>query len=140
MDLATAHRNITASFERMRALYLKPVFDEWMILAPAPQQTGVLAYVGPRPDEFRQKLSTEASPLLSLVAGQHLEPGDFEFTNEGGGSNHDVLLKLGPKTFLVANNTGKGMTEIRADSRWLKAQVAFVDLSEKFRADPLTTD
>jgi len=137
MDLAAARQNITASFERMRALYLRPVFDEWMILAPAPQQTGVLAYVGPRPEDFRKSLSKQSNPLLSLVSGQNLEPGDFEFTNEGGGTNHDVLLKLGPKCYLVANNTAKGMTEIRADSRWLKAQVAFVDLSEKFRADPL---
>jgi hypothetical protein len=29
------------------------------------------------------------------------------------------------------------MAEIRADARWLKAQTAFVELSELFRMDPL---
>jgi hypothetical protein len=138
MDLATARLHIQGHLERMRALYFKPVFDEWMILAQGAAQGGVLAYVGPRADEFRQKLPAEVNPLLALVAGQNLEPGDFEFTNEGGGTRHDVLLKLGASSYLVANNTAKGMTEIRADPRWLKAQSAFFDLSEKFRADPLT--
>ncbi len=139
MDISAAQKNITACFERMKALYMKPVFDEWMILGPGKLQAGVLVYVGPRPEEFRKKLSDEAGPLLFQVAGQNLEPGDFEFTDEGSGARHDVLLKLGPKCYMVANSTDKGMKEIRADARWLKAQVAFVDLSEKFRADPLLT-
>jgi hypothetical protein len=137
MDLATARQHIQGHLERMRALYFKPVFDEWMILAPGAKQGGVLAYVGPRIEEFRKTLPADVNPLLALVAGQNLEPGDFEFTNEGGGTRHDVLLKLGASSYLVCNNTAKGMTEIRADPRWLKAQSAFFDLSEKFRADPL---
>lgn len=137
MDLATARQHIQGHLERMRALYFKPVFDEWMILAPGAAQGGVLAYVGPRVEEFRKRLPGEVEPLLAQVTGQNLEPGDFEFTTGGDGTRHDVLLKLGASSYLVCNNTAKGMTEIRADPRWLKAQSAFVDLSEKFRADPL---
>jgi hypothetical protein len=137
MDLATARQHIQGSLERMRALYFKPVFDEWMILAPGAKHGGVLAYAGPRVEAFRQKLPADVDPLLALVAGQNLEAGDFEFTTEGGGTRHDVLLKLGASSYLVCNNTAKSMAEIRADPRWLKAQAAFVDLSEKFRADPL---
>jgi hypothetical protein len=37
----------------------------------------------------------------------------------------------------MCNNIALSMAEIRADSRWLKAQTAFVALSEKFRSDPL---
>ena len=79
MDLAAARQHISASFERMRALYFQPVFDEWMILAPGAPQGGVLAYSGPRVEEFRKKLPADVNPLLALVAGQNLEPGDFEF-------------------------------------------------------------
>ena len=137
MDLATARKTIEGSFERMRALYFKPVFDEWVILAPGAKQSGILAYTGPRVEEFRKKLADDVEPLLARVAGQKMEPGDFEFTLEGDGTRHDVLLKLGANSYLVCNNTAKSMAEIRADARWLKAQAAFVDLSEKFRVDPL---
>jgi len=137
MDLATARQHIQGSFERMRALYSRPVFDEWVILAPEAKTSGVLAYTGPRVEEFRKKLPDDVAPLLGQVGGQKLEVGDFEFTIEGDGTRHDVLLKLGPNSYLVCNNTAKSMAEIRSDSRWLKAQAAFVDLSEKFRSDPL---
>ena len=137
MDIATARQHITATLERMQALYLKPVFDEWVILSPGAKQGGILAYVGPRAEEFRKKLAADVAPLLAQVSGQNLEPGDFEFTIEGDGTRHDVLLKLGASSYLVCNNTAKSMAEIRGDARWLKAQAAFVDLSEKFRADPL---
>jgi hypothetical protein len=139
MDLATARQHITASFERMRALYFKPVFDEWVILAPGSKQSGILAYTGPRVEEFRKNLPADVKPLLAQVSGLKLEAGDFEFTLEGDGPRHDVLLRLGANSYLVCNNTAKSMAEIRADARWLKAQAAFVDLSEKFRTDPLVT-
>ncbi|MEO8865285.1 MAG: hypothetical protein ABI420_09700 [Opitutaceae bacterium] len=137
MDLATAHQHISDSMERMRALYFKPVFDEWVILAPGAKPSGILAYVGPRAEEFRKNLPADVAPLLNQMSGQKLEPGDFEFANDGVGTRHDVLVRLGTNSYLIGNNTAKSMAEIRADSRWLKAQAAFVDLSEKFRADPL---
>jgi len=137
MDLATARQHISGSLERMRALYSRPVFDEWVILAPGAGNRGVLAYVGPRAEEFRKQLPDDVEPLLAQVGGQKLEVGDFEFTIEGDGTRHDVLLKLGANSYLVCNNTAKSMAEIRGDTRWLKAQAAFVDLSEKFRSDPL---
>ena len=137
MDLATARPHISASLERMRALYFKPVFDEWVILAPGAKQSGILAYTGPRVEEFRKNLPDDVKPLLAQVTGLKLEPGDFEFTNAGDGTRHDALVKLGANSYLVCNNTAKSMAEIRADVRWLKAQAAFVDLCEKFRADPL---
>jgi hypothetical protein len=139
MDLAAARQHIAASLERMRALYFEPVFDEWAILAPGSQQSGILAYTGPRAEDFRRNLTADVKPLLAQVAGLKLEVGDFEFTNAGDGTRHDVMLKLGANSYLVCNNTEKTMADIRADTRWLKAQAAFVDLSEKFRVDPLVT-
>jgi hypothetical protein len=137
MDLATARKQVSESLERMRALYFEPVFDEWAILAPGAKAGGILAYEGPRVEEFRKTLPADAKPLLAQVKGQALQVGDFEFTNEGGGTRHDVLVRLGDAAYLVCNNTVKAMPDIRADARWLKAQGAFVALCEKFRADPL---
>ena len=137
MDLSAARQQIQASFERMRALYTRPVFDEWVILTPAAKHHGVLAYSGPRLEEFRQKLPSDVEPLLAQLAGRNLAIGDFEFTHAGDGTRHDALIRLGATSYLVCNNLAHSMSEIRKDTRWLKAQAAFVDLSELFRADPL---
>ena len=121
----------------MRALYARPVFDEWMILALGAKAGGVLAYSGPRPDSFRRELTQDVEPLRALVAGRSLTVGDFEFVVEAAGPAHDALMKIGAASYLVCNNTAKSMKEIRTDARWLKAQAVFFELAEKFRAEPL---
>jgi hypothetical protein len=138
MDLPTARQHIQASLERMTALYGRPVFDEWAVLSLAGKHGGVLAYAGPRVENFRSHVAGDAGPLRELTAGRPLAAGDFEFAPEAGGTRYDALLKLGATSFLVCNHTAKTMVEIRADPRWLKAQAAFFELSERFRADPLT--
>ena len=136
MDLSVARQLIQVSFDRMRALYTKPVFDEWVILTPGAKHAGVMAYSGPRLEEFREKLPEDVQPLIAQLAGRNLAIGDFEFTHEGDGTRHDALIRVGATSYLVCNNLGKSMTEIRSDPRWLKAQAAFVDLSDQFRNDP----
>ena len=98
------------------------------------------AYVGPRVESFRASVAMDAEPLRALTAGRPLVPGDFEFSPDAAGPRYDAFLKLGPASFLVCNHTAKAMAEIRADPRWLKAQKVFFELSEKFRADPLTEE
>ena len=71
------------------------------------------------------------------MEGRPLTVGDFEFAQDAAGPRHDALMKIGPSIYLVCNNTSKTMAELRADPQWLKAQAAFFELSEKFRADPL---
>lgn len=137
MDLANARQHIHSSLERMRALYLKPVFDEWMILASDAKHGGILAYSGMRAESFRPQLVADVEPLRVVAEGRHLTVGDFEFAPEAAGPRYDALMKIGPSTYLLCNNIAKTMAEIRADARWLKAQAAFFELSEKFRADPL---
>ena len=137
MNLSAARQHIAAAMERMRVLYTKPVFDEWVILTPAARHGGVLAYAGPRLEQFRQKLPAEVEPLLAQLAGRNLGIGDFEFTSAGDGSRHDALIRLGASSYLGCNNLASSMAEIRQEARWLKAQAAFVDLSERFRSDPL---
>ena len=137
MNLSVARQHIQTSLDRMRALYLKPVFDEWVILTPGAKHAGVMAYSGPRLEEFREKLPADVQPLMAQLAGRTLAIGDFEFTHDGDGTQHDALIRMGATSYLVCNNLAKSMTEIRADARWLKAQAAFVDLSDQFRNDPL---
>ena len=139
MDLATARQHIQASLERMNALYGKPVFDEWAVLSLAAKHGGLLAYHGPRVESFRASVPGDAKPLRVLTAGRSFAEGDFEFAPEAPGTRYDALMKVGAASFLVCNHTGRTMVEIRADPRWLKAQTVFVELSEKFRADPLVT-
>lgn len=136
MDLAAARQLIQASLARMDALYRRPLFDEWAVLS-AGAQPGILAYAGPRPDSFRRELPTDSGPLRALIAGRELAEGDFEFATGSGGTHYDACMKLGPTSFLVCNHTARGMTEIRQDPKWLKAQAEFFALSEKFRANPL---
>jgi hypothetical protein len=137
MDLETARQQIQSTLVRMRALYLRPVFDEWMILDAKAKPGGVLAYVGPRVESFRSQLPADVAPLRAMVEGRALTVGDFEFAQDAAGPRHDALLKVGSSSFLVCNNTAKTMAELRADPQWLKAQTAFFELSEKFRSDPL---
>lgn len=137
MELEIARQHIQSTIERMRALYLKAVFDEWMILDPGAKPGGILAYTGPRAESFRPKLTADVEPLRAIAEGRHLTVGDFEFAPEAVGSHYDALMKVGVASYLVCNNTMKTMAELRADPRWLKAQGAFFELSEKFRVDPL---
>jgi hypothetical protein len=71
------------------------------------------------------------------MEGRSYAVGDFEFSAAGFGSRYDACIRLGAKTYLLCNYIGGSMVDIRADSRWLKAQTPFVDLTEKFRVDPL---
>jgi hypothetical protein len=137
MTLAAARQLIESSLERMRALYGQPVFDEWIVLAAGARRADVLAYAGPREEGFRSDLPTDVQPLVAQAGGQKLEVGDFDFTTQGAGTKYDAILKVAEMTYLICNNTEKSMAEIRADARWLKAQAAFFELSEKFRHDPL---
>jgi hypothetical protein len=121
----------------MHSLYEKHVFDEWMILALSPETGGVLAYAGPRAETYHKQFADDVLPMRSLVDGRQFTIGDFEFAIDATGPRHDALMKIGDGCYLLCNNTAKTMAEIRTNPRWLKAQSAFFDLSEKFREDPL---
>lgn len=137
MDLDTARRHIQNTFDRMRAVYLKPVFDEWAILAVPARAGGILAYHGPRAENFRRNLPEDAEPLRARAAGKDFTEGDIEFVPDAADTYYDAFMKIGPASYLVLNNTVKTMNEIRTDSKWLGVQALLFELSEKFRADPL---
>ena len=116
--------------------YLEMLLDEWAILAlPA----GVLAYNGPRVEQFRRNLPDDAEPLRAKAAGKEFHEGDLEFATDAPGTHYDAFMKIGPQSYLVLNNTARTLAEIRADAKWLAAQKVLFELSEKFRSDPLQT-
>ena len=137
MDLDTACQHIHTTVERMRAAYLKTVFDEWAILAVPVKSGGVVAYRGPRAGVFRRSLATDAEPLRKITAGKQFTEGDIEFVPDAADTCYDAFMKIGPTSYLVLNHTVKTMDEIRADAKWLGVQAVLFELSEKFRADPL---
>jgi hypothetical protein len=137
MDLATARQHVQTAIDRMRACYLKPVFDEWAILAVPGPSGGILAYHGPRTEVFRRRLPEDAELLRAAAAGRQFAEGDLEFVPDAADTRYDAFMKVGPAAYLVLNHTVKTMTEIRADPRWLAAQAVLFELSEKFRVDPL---
>ena len=120
----------------MRANYLKPVFDEWAILAIGPKAGGILAYHGPRKDAFKKNLADDAEPLRARAAGKQFTEGDIEFVPDAADTRYDAFMKIGPTSYLVLNHTVKTLDEIRADGKWLGVQSILFELSEKFRADP----
>lgn len=137
MDLESARKHIQATVDRMRVLYLRPVFDEWAILAVPASTAGVVAYSGPRPEAFRRNLGTDAEPLRAAAAGRQFADGDIEFVPDAANTCYDAFIKIGPTSYLVLNHTVKTMNEIRSDGKWLGAQAVLFELTEKFRADPL---
>jgi hypothetical protein len=121
----------------MAGLYQKTVFDEWVVISAAGKKGRVLAYEGERREEFARSFPADLQAFgPELLLSPHA-PGDYGFSRHGTGTHFDAYLVLGEDVFLICNNTRQSMTGITQDPLWLKAQVPFVELSEKFRAEPL---
>lgn len=121
----------------MDELYGKQVFDEWAILKFHQDKALLLDYAGPRKDDFRKHFSRDAAGFRTALASQTHANGDFEFDRNGFGTKVDAFVVLGDSLYLFCNNVSQSMTEITRDSKWLSAQVPFVEFCDKFRSDPL---
>jgi hypothetical protein len=138
MKLDAARSLIADAFGRMNALYNATVFDEWVLISLQSGRSRILAYSGPRERSYQQRFSTDVGPLRSEMAGKELAIGDFEFALDATGTCYDVCLRLGSASYLICNHTTQSMTQIRHSPNWIEAQKPLVELSEKFRDDPLT--
>jgi hypothetical protein len=137
MNLAQAVSQIERALARMSTGFRMPLFDEWTIFAAGDEDGGILHYSGTRSESLQQQFRRDLQPLLAeLDAGQY-EPGHFYFTHEGEGARYDAFLCVGRGVYAVFNHTTKSMVEITADPLWRAVQVHFVDLSARFRVDPL---
>jgi hypothetical protein len=137
MNLVTAESLISAALGRMNTLYSQTVFDEWVVLSLHGSRGGITAYHGPRAESYQRGFAADVGPLRSEMEGKRLAVGDFEFAPEAAGTRFDACLRIGQASYLICNHTGKSMAEIRKNPLWLQAQKAFIELSGKFRADPL---
>ena len=137
MTVDEANQLIKSCADKMNARYEKVVFDEWAIISLAENKARLLAYIGPRKDGFQKNFLNDAGSLRAGLLTQEYHAGDFEFARDGVGPAFESFMALGNRTFLICNNTVQSMDGIAKDPLWLGAQVPFVELSEKFCADPL---
>ncbi len=137
MNLESALTEIRFGFKRMTALYGEPVFDEWVLVALADTSGAVQGYEGPRAVQFLASFTKDIATLRAELAREELDVGGFTFGAATHGHSYDAAMRVGPAAYLLGNHTSRSMEEIRARPQWLKAQVAWFGLSERFRADPL---
>lgn len=139
MTLDEAINSIKTCAVQMDACYGKSVFDEWAVVSLAENKARVLAYLGPRNDEFLQNFVKDLGALRAGLLGGKYGIGDFEFSRDAAGTHFEAFMVLGHGLYLICNNTRESMDIITKNPRWLGAQVPFAELSEKVRANPLVT-
>ena len=137
MTLDQATKFIESCAGQMNARYKKVVFDEWAIVSLAGRKGRLLAYIGPRKEGFQKNFLTDAGALREGLLNKDYNVGDFEFARHGVGPAFESFMVVGEGLYLICNNTVQTMDSITQEPLWLAAQVPFVELSDKVRADPL---
>jgi hypothetical protein len=137
MSLDEVKLLIKASIARMDAHYGKAVFDEWAVISLAENRARVLAYVGPRNDDFLKNFANDLGSLRLELRDANYGIGDFAFARHGVGTRFEAFMVLGTVIYLICNNTQDSMDNITKNPSWLKAQVPFAELGDKLRANPL---
>jgi hypothetical protein len=137
MTLEEIGRQVKTCAEQMNSRYGSTVFDEWAVVSLAENKARVLHYTGPRNDDFLKNFVRDLGSLRAELLGGQYGPGDFEFSRHGTGTGFESFMVLGQGLYLICNHTGETMDSITKNPRWLGAQVPFVELAEKVRANPL---
>jgi hypothetical protein len=137
MTLDQATKLIASCSEQMNARYGKVVFDEWAIISLADHKGRLLNYQGPRKEGFQQNFLDDAGSLRAGLLASESDPGDFDFSRHAVGTGFESFMVLGKGLYLICNNTVQSMDGITKDPHWINAQVPFVELSDKVRANPL---
>ena len=137
MTLDEVTSRIKACMDQMNARYGKTVFDEWAIVSLAENKARVLAYHGPRNDDFLKNFVKDLGVLRAELHEASYGCGDFAFARHGTGTGHEAFMVLGAGCYLFCNHTRETMDTITKDSRWLGAQVPFAELGDFVRMNPL---
>ena len=137
MTLEEISRQIKSCAEQMNSRYGGPVFDELAVISLVENRAKVLAYTGPRNDDFLKNFARDLGSLRSSLAGDGYGPGDFEFARHSTGTTYEAFLVLGVGLYLICNNTNESMEGISKNPRWLNAQVPFVEMADRIRISPL---
>jgi len=137
MTIEEAISQVKSCAKKMDSRYGKVVFDEWAIVSLAENKARVLAYLGPRNDDFLKNFAADIGGLRKELHDAQYGVGDFAFERHGVGTGFEAFMVLGFGIYLICNNTRESMDGIAKDPRWLDAQVPFAELSDKVRPNPL---
>ncbi len=142
MTLDEVKSLIKTCVAQMDARYGKPVFNEWAVISLAENKARVLAYVGPRNDDFLKNFANDLGTLRAELLGASYGIGDFAFERHAAGTRFEAFMVLGVAIYLICNNTHETMDAIAKEPKWINAQVPFAELGDKLRINPLviTTD
>ena len=137
MTLEQSKKLIKGCADQMNSRYHGVVFDEWAVVSLTDKKSRILNYMGPRNDDFLKNFVSDLGTLRTKLLNPDHVAGDFEFSRHGVGTMHEAFMVVADGVYLICNNTRNTMDGITKDARWLEAQVPFVELSEKFRSNPL---
>jgi hypothetical protein len=121
----------------MNELYEKAVFDELAVVAVVQHKVFLLRYTGHRLEDFQKHFLEDTKELRDQLRANKYNIGDFEFARHGHGTKAEAFVVVGDEIYLICNHTQRSMTQISQDPLWLSAQVPFVEMSDRFRSDPL---
>jgi hypothetical protein len=137
MTLSEALDLVKRTSDSMNARYGKTVFDEWAIISLQRGHERVVSYQGPRKEGFQKNFVNDLGGLRAEILTTKHEPGHFDFARDNVGTSFEAFVCAGDELYVICNNTQSSMNDIAKDGRWLDAQKAFADMTEKFRADSL---
>jgi hypothetical protein len=137
MTIEEISKLIKRCADQMNARYKTVVFDEWAVVSLAQKKSRILDYFGPRNDDFLKNFANDLGALRTELLDNSRGIGDFEFTRHGVGTLFEAFMVLGNGLYLICNHTANTMDGIAKNSLWLDAQVPFVELSDRVRANPL---
>jgi len=137
MTLDEVNNLIKVCSGQMDNCYGKSVFDEWAVISLIENKARVLAYVGPRNEDFLKNFANDLGTLRAELLDADYGVGDFAFARQGAGTQFEAFMVLGIAIYLICNNTNESMDTIAKNPKWLNAQVPFAELGDKLRMDPL---
>jgi len=137
MTLSQTLDSVKRCSDSMNARYGKTVFDEWAIVSLRRGRERIVAYTGPRKEDFQKNFVQDLGPLRAEVLTTKHAPGYFDFARHEVGTGFEAFVCVGEELYLICNHTQASMHDIAKDARWLDAQKAFAELTETFRAEPL---
>ncbi len=137
MTLSQALELLKHCAASMDAKYGKLVFDEWAIICLQRGQERMISYQGPRQEHFLKNFVHDLGSLRADLLTTRHSPGHFDFSRHAVGTHFEAFVCAGDELYLMCNNTQASMDQITSDARWLDAQKAFAEMTERFQADPL---
>jgi len=138
MNTTAATDRIASALINMETVLGESAFNEWALVAKAPQGWKLMEYNGTRKENFLEEFNGDMAALKNTLDPSNTYIGDSAFSHEGHGSGFDAHMCVGDGLFLLFNNTTKSTSEITSNPKWTSAQVYFAELLEDFIADPVS--